>query len=156
MNTSVTHETFTIERVYPVAPQRVFAAFADPSLKRRWFDGEHVIPEESSSDFRPGGSERKTFRIPKGGPAPNMVCTNRTTYLDIIPGERIVFAYTMSFGENPFSASLATVQLIPSPEGSTKLIFTEQGAFFAGSDGAPMRRDGWRQLLDSLARELAS
>jgi hypothetical protein len=37
----------------------------------------------------------------------------------------------------------------------TDLIFTEQGAFFEGADGPQMREDGWRKLLEHLAKELA-
>jgi hypothetical protein len=40
-------------------------------------------------------------------------------------------------------------------EKGTNLIFTEQGAYFEGSDGPKMRQDGWRLLLESLAKELA-
>lgn len=39
-------------------------------------------------------------------------------------------------------------------EGGTKLIFTEQAAFFEGGDGPQMREDGWRQLLERLSQEL--
>ena len=39
---SVIHHTFVIERSYAAQPERVFAAFADPAKKRRWFaEGEH-------------------------------------------------------------------------------------------------------------------
>jgi DNA-binding response OmpR family regulator len=34
---SVIHSTFVIERSYPATSERVFAAFADPTKKRRWF-----------------------------------------------------------------------------------------------------------------------
>lgn len=64
----------------------------------------------------------------------------------------MVLGYTMAMGEIRFSASLATVEFLASREG-TRLIFTEQGAFFAGSDGAQMREAGWRKLLESLAKE---
>ncbi|HXJ21838.1 MAG TPA: hypothetical protein VMT03_16555 [Polyangia bacterium] len=35
----IVHTTFTLERTYPAAPSRVFAAFADPEVKARWFIG---------------------------------------------------------------------------------------------------------------------
>ena len=34
---SITHATFVVERTYPVAPARVFAAWADPAIKASWF-----------------------------------------------------------------------------------------------------------------------
>ena len=38
---SVTHATFTLERTYDAPPAKVFKAFADPAIKRRWFvEGE--------------------------------------------------------------------------------------------------------------------
>ncbi len=151
---SVTHATFAIERSYPATPQRVFAALSDPVKKRRWFredDGSEAF--EFEMDFRVGGRERSTFRI-QGGPVDGVLCTNETTYQDIVPDSRIVLAYTMALGERRFSASLATFELLPEQAG-TKLIFTEQGAFFEGSDSPEMRKDGWQGLLDRLANELA-
>ncbi len=146
---SVTHGTFVIERNYPVAPERVFAAFADPSKKQRWFvDDEASGSEDFGMDFRVGGVEQKRFSNPHG------VFTNHTVYLDIVPNRRIVFAYTMSLGERRFSSSQATVELLAAEKG-TDLIFTEQGAFFEGADGPKMREDGWRLLLDQLAEALA-
>jgi len=147
--TSVTHGTFVIERNYPVAPERVFAAFSDPAKKHRWFvDDEASGVEDFGMDFRVGGVERKRFSNKYG------VFTNDTVYLDIVPNRRIVFAYTMSMGDRRFSSSQATVELLATEKG-TNLIFTEQGAYFEGSDGPKMRQDGWQVLLESLAKELA-
>ena len=145
----VTHGTFVIERNYPVAPERVFAAFSDPAKKHRWFvDDEASGVEDFGMDFRVGGVERKRFSNKYG------VFTNDTVYLDIVPDRRIVFAYTMSMGDRRFSSSQATVELLATEKG-TNLIFTEQGAYFEGSDGPKMRQDGWQVLLESLAKELA-
>ena len=46
-----TPNTFVIERHYPPPVERVFAAFAEPALKRRWFAvGEnHEIVEFAST-----------------------------------------------------------------------------------------------------------
>ena len=142
---SVTHGTFVIERNYPVAPEKVFAAFADSAKKRQWFvDDDASGVEDFGMDFRVGGTERKRFSNKYG------VFTNDTVYLDIVPNRRIVFAYTMSMGERRISSSHATVELVAGGK-ETNLIFTEQGAFFEGADGAKMREDGWRQLLNQLA-----
>jgi uncharacterized protein YndB with AHSA1/START domain len=151
---SVTHSTFVIERTYPATPERVFAAFADPARKRRWFaEGEGFQVEEFEMDFRVGGTERARFRAGEGTPVKGTSFTNETTYQDIVPNRRVVLAYTMAMGDKRISASLATFELLPSKTG-TNLIFTEQGAFFEGADGPQMREQGWRELLEALGKEL--
>jgi uncharacterized protein YndB with AHSA1/START domain len=152
---SVTHSTFVIERSYPVKPERVFAAFANPVRKGRWFvEGEGLEVEEFVMDFRVGGKEHARFRFKEGTPFKGTALTNDTSYQDIVPDRRIVFAYTMTFGDKRISASLATFEFLPTDKG-TDLIFTEQAAFFEGADGAPIRQEGWRQLLEELGKELA-
>jgi uncharacterized protein YndB with AHSA1/START domain len=147
---SVTHSTFVIERDYPVTPERVFAAFSDPAKKRRWFaEGEEFEIEHYALDFQVGGREEARFRGKNG-----FTFTNRTLFQDILPHRHIVFAYTMSMGDKRISCSQATVEFLPR-EKATTLVFTEQAAFFEGADGPKMRQDGWRLLLEALAKELA-
>jgi uncharacterized protein YndB with AHSA1/START domain len=150
---SVIHSTFVIERSYPATPERVFGAFADPTRKRRWFveSGGHTV-EHYELDFRVGGKERARFRFKEGTPVQGLVCTNDTSYQDIVPNRRVVHASTMTVGERCISASLATFEFLPSENG-TDLIFTHQGAFFEGADGPEMREAGWRKLLEQLTAE---
>jgi uncharacterized protein YndB with AHSA1/START domain len=153
---TVTHATFVIERSYPAAPGKVFAAFADPAKKRRWYAGDRgPMLEDQQSDFRVGGHDRTRFRMGDDTPLPGEAIVNDTVYQDIVPDRRIVFAYTMSMKGRPFSASLSTVELLASGQG-TRLVFTEQAAFFEGSDGPTMREEGWSGLLDNLGRALAA
>ena len=57
---------------YPASPQRVFHAFADPAIKRRWFvEGEGWTIEEFTVDFSEGGIEQSRFRFRDGPPVSN-------------------------------------------------------------------------------------
>jgi uncharacterized protein YndB with AHSA1/START domain len=152
---SVIHSTFVIERTYPATPERVFAAFADPAQKRRWFiEGDHHEVQHFEMDFRVGGQEHAKVRFGEGTPIMGAVCTNDTIYQDIVPNRRVVFSSTMSLGDKHISAALATIELLPTDKG-TNLICTHQGAFFEGSDGPERRKGGWEKLLDKLTLELA-
>ncbi len=151
---SVIHNTFVIERSFPKRPERVFAAFADPAKKRRWFAGEgsHEI-DEFQSDFRVGGAEHLRYRLGKDTPFPGAALINDSRYQDIVPNRRIVAASTMDLADKRISASLVTFELLPTDKG-TDLIFTHQGTFFEGSGGPQIREEGWRKLLDRLAAEV--
>ena len=156
MDLTITHDTFVIERSYPVTPERLFAAFADPAKKRRWFaEGEHHDLEEFEMDFRVGGVQRISSRMKANTPFPGVALVNDTRYQDIVPNRRIVSASAMSLGEKRISASLVTFEFVPTDAG-TDLILTHQAAFFEGSDGPQMRQDGWRTLLGRLADYLAN
>jgi len=149
--TSVIHSTFVIERNYPKPPDAVFAAFSDPSKKRRWFgEGEHHDVEEFAIDFRIGGSEKLRYRLKPGTPFPGVAIVNDGIYHDIVPDRRIVTSSAMMLGDRRISVSLVTIELIPAGAG-TDLVCTNQSVFFEGSDGPQMREAGWRKLFEKLA-----
>src|SRR5215211_532794 len=146
---SVTHATIVIERTYDASPARVFAAWADPAAKARWFAGpEGWETTAFEMDFRVGGRERN-----RGGPPGGPVHTFEAQYQDIVPDERIIFSYAMRLDETPISVSLATVELAPTDTG-TRLVYTEQGAFLDGFDDPSLREQGTRELFDALEAEL--
>lgn len=152
--TATAHDSFTIERTYTSNIEKVYQAFADPTVKRRWYaEGPGFIVDSYVLDFRVGGKETGAFRIDNPDFRSEEI-RNDTYYFDIVEGERIVYAYSMSNVGVPFSASLATIQFEPGDGGGTKLTFHEQIAFFDGADGVKMRETGTRQLLEALAAEL--
>lgn len=150
---AVTHATFSVERVYPQGPAKVFFAHADQATTRRWrVEGEGFHVSEHTMDFRVGGDELARFRF---GDGPDMTC--ETQYHAIWPDRRMVFSYRMTIGGEPLSASLVTIELAP-VGGGTRLTYTEQGTYFGDPDGPGSvsgREEGTRQLLESLAAELA-
>lgn len=140
---SVTHATFTLERTYPASPQRVFAAWADPASKARWFanGAEHTL------DFRVGGREVLHAERPDG---PTL--TFDSLYQDIITDERIVYAATLLAGETRSTLSLTTVQFTADGTG-TRLVLTEQGAYLDGQEQPSWREQGTSDWLAALAKE---
>ncbi len=147
---SVIHAEFTIERQYECTPSQTFSAFSDPDLKRQWFavpgSWENAVWE---LDFRVGGGE-----VNSGGPPGCPIHTFRSRFHEIVADERIVFAYDLLADERLMSVSLTTVELF-SAEGGTRLLFTEQGAFFDGIDDPAEREHGTGKLLDALGEFLA-
>jgi uncharacterized protein YndB with AHSA1/START domain len=150
---TVTHAIFTLERTYPHPLKRVFDAFATEQGKAGWFSGEqHGAWQqlERGFDFREGGEERLVGRWGDG-----TVSDFHARYLDILPGERIVYVYEMRINGTKISASLATLEFTPTA-GGTRLKVTEQGAFLDGYDDAGSREAGTAELLEQLGRSLAA
>ena len=104
-------------------------------------------------DFRAGGVERTRYRFKEGTPFPGVALINDGSYLDIVPNRRIVTASTMTLGDKRISASLVTIELLATDQG-TKLVCTHQGVFFEGADGPQIREAGWRHLFEQLAKDL--
>jgi uncharacterized protein YndB with AHSA1/START domain len=150
--TTTTHGSFIVERTYAAAPQRVYAAWADPAAKRAWFvEGEGWDIQSYELDFREGGKETSKFLFLKGEETfgEKSIIGNDTVFNEIIPNERIIFTYSMDRNGVRFSVSLATVEFKASGKG-TRLILTESGAFFGGGDDIKMREAGWQELLGKL------
>ena len=146
---SVTHATFVIERTYDASPAWVFAAWADPAIKARWFaDSEEWGPDEFDLDFRVGGRE-----FSRGGPQGGPVHTYEARYQDIVPNERIVCTYNMHLDQTLISCTVATVEF-KSESAGTRLVLTEQGAYLDGHEPPAQREQGWGALLDALGAEL--
>jgi len=147
MNRHVTHATFSLERSYLAPPAKVFAAWADPAAKARWF-----TPGPGSGhqlDFRVGGRE-----VAAGGPEGGPLMTFETLYRDIVPDQRIVYTSTLSAETDLMTVSLTTVEFTPGEDGGTRLVLTEQGAFLDGQEQPAWREQGTADQLEALAAEL--
>jgi len=140
--TEVLHSTFTLERRYPATPARVFAAWADPDTRARWFAGSDV---RHDFDFQVGGRE---IARRDGKPALRF----ESVYHDIVPEQRIVYTSTLFTDGEPATVSLTTVRFEPDGDG-TLLTLTEQGTFLDGKEQPDWREKGTSDQLDALARE---
>jgi uncharacterized protein YndB with AHSA1/START domain len=142
------HSSFTVERLLPGRPSHAYRFWAEPELKRRW-NGCHpdwTVLEEAF-DFRIGGHEHIRMRTDKGA-----VQAVDFHYLDLLPGERIVYAYAMRLDDAAISASLVTIELRPHA-GGTRMLFTEHLAMLEAGN-ADVRKQGTEQGFDRLALEI--
>ena len=148
---NIVHGTFNIERTYDAPRARVYAAFATLEGKAAWFEGgDDYTLVERVFDFREGGHERATGRWKNG-----TVSQFDATYFDIVPEERIVYAYEMRLDDRKISVSLATIEFKAAPGGGTRLLLSETGAFLDGYDDVGSREHGTNFLMDRMGESLA-
>jgi uncharacterized protein YndB with AHSA1/START domain len=143
---TTTHATFTLERQYPVPAERVFAAWADPVAKARWFAGGQ---DGHSLDFRVGGTESNRARHE----GTEYLWVSR--YHDIVTAARIVYSSTLSSDGALATMSQTTVELQSEGDG-TRLVLTEQGAYLDGHELPAWREQGTSDWLDALGAHLAA
>ena len=148
---TVTHDTFVLERGYAAPVAAVFRAWADPKRKARWFAGSlDALGNGYDLDFRVGGRE-----VNRGGPPGGPVFTYTAEFRDIVDGQRIVSTTEMLADGTRISLTIATVEF-HDEDGATRLVLTEQGAYLDGHETPAQRQHGTGELLDSLGASLAA
>lgn len=146
---TVVHATIVVERVYDASAAQIFAAWADPAAHGNWLVPGHgwkVV--ESERDFRAGGRDYSRF-----GPPGNPIYHSSGRFESILPNVRIVSAGTMHSRGTPTSSTLCTVEFVAEQRG-TRLIVTDQSAFFEGLERPLDREQGWQVVMENLCRVL--
>lgn len=144
MQSTIQYGTFTIERSFSAPLGKVYGAFAEKSLKTKWFG----ISDDYELDFRVGGMETG-IAVPHEG----LLFRYEARYYDIVPNERIIYGYEMHMNDERISVSLATIEFTEI-DGKTKLTLREDGAFLDGKDVPEARENGTREILNRLEASL--
>jgi len=152
MTPPIAHASFSVERTFPAPPARVFGAFADPELKARWFHGpDGWVPTVRTFDFREGRHETAAGEVPG-----EWSSRFEVDYHVIEPDAQIVYSYVMYHDDVRLSVSITTIELATLDDGATtRMTFTEQGAYFEDGDAAnASREEGTIGLLKQLEASL--
>jgi uncharacterized protein YndB with AHSA1/START domain len=142
---TVTHASFTLERDFPVAPAKVFAAYSDAAARQQWFAGGAA---DYQQDFRVGGVER--LSVPSDTGLLGVV----STYHDIVDQERILYSTLLRTDDRLSTVSETSIELVPTAAG-THLVITEHGMFLPGQEQPEWRQQGTSDQLDALDRLLS-
>jgi uncharacterized protein YndB with AHSA1/START domain len=142
------HATIVLERLYNAAPSRVFAEFANPTLRARWSapSGDELVYEQAA--FTVGG--RDVFRCgPKGDPK----FRGETIYHVIAPDKCVISSESLEASGQHLAVSLNTLELREAA-GGTNLKLTIQIASSAGEGMIRGFESGNRSALEGLAMHL--
>jgi uncharacterized protein YndB with AHSA1/START domain len=140
-----THTDFVIQREFAATPQAVYQAWADPEAKRSWSDCHAEHTTEYSLDFKLHGRETHQVNYPDG-----RIQRIEKVFFDIVPEQRIVFAYDIALDGRRLSVSLVTVEFFASRSG-TRMVYTEQLAYLDGHEDRDQRMRGTEEGMDRLA-----
>jgi len=134
--------SLTLNRHYPVAPEKVWRAWTDPQAVKRWWGptpGEPVSLAEL--DVRVGGR----FRIVFGGPDGKLhECAG--TYQEVVPNRKLVFTWSWP-NSTPERVSVVTI-VFKDLNGKTELVFKHEQLFDQAARDGHTR--GWTGTLDKL------
>jgi uncharacterized protein YndB with AHSA1/START domain len=138
-----TKPSLTLQRHYPVAPEKVWRAWTDAEAVKRWWGpgpGEPVSLAEL--DVRVGGR----FRIVFGGPDGKMhECAG--VYKEVVPNRKLVFTWHWP-NSTPERVSVVTI-VFKDLNGKTELVFTHEQLF--DEKARDDHKRGWSASLDKLA-----
>lgn len=144
------HGSLVIEREWKTAPERIFAAWAEPALKEQWFRGAppgYWTDLRRAMDFRVGGVEIMEGRLEDFG----LTALVEIRYHVIEPHSRIAFVYDFHLSGVHHSVTLASLDLTPKGDG-THVLYNEQIVFLDRQDGVEMRREVKEWQFDELGK----
>jgi uncharacterized protein YndB with AHSA1/START domain len=153
---AMTEHAVRLERTIPAPPHKVYRAWLDPELLRRWLAPGGLEVDRVEVDERVGGHFR-VWQADSGTDAGGFECE----LLELAPDRRIVFRWGFvgpGRTAGPVYDSLLTVTLREAPGGGTALTLVHERLeelaaampHVAGNVGP-----GWEMVLDKLAATAA-
>jgi uncharacterized protein YndB with AHSA1/START domain len=141
-----------MQRTIPAPPDRVYRAWLEPDLLRRWLAPGDMTVTRVEGDERVGG----TYRVWQASADGEDVGGFEWELVELVPDERIVFLWRLLGPDrvvDPAHDSRLTVSLRQAPGGATELTLVHDrlDAFAAAMpDIVELVGPGWAMALDKL------
>jgi uncharacterized protein YndB with AHSA1/START domain len=144
-----TGEDLRLERVLRASPERVFDAWVDPAILRRWWAAQpDWRSPEAATDPSVGGRYRLSMEDTASGEVRPVV----GEYLAVDRPARPVSTWTREGEEAGASAkTVVTVEFHADADG-TRVVIERRG--FRTGNVRDLHRHGWTSCLDNLARRV--
>jgi uncharacterized protein YndB with AHSA1/START domain len=143
----IAQNTLRMERTFQASAERVFDAWTNEEVLRRWFHGERDWDTpEASVDLRVGGAVRVVMRDPRTGDEHG----GGGRYTEIDPPRRL--AFTWLWDDEP-TRTLIEVDF-EEVDGATTVRFTHSALW--DEEAVRSHERGWSVCFDNLGEALAA
>lgn len=146
----------TLTRILQAPRAKLWRCWTEPDLLKQWFCPPPWFVSEATLDVRPGGTSLVIMNGPNGEIAPNA-----GVYLDVVPGEKLVFtdAFTHDWEPAGKPFMVGTLTFEDHPEGG--VIYTATVRHWSAEDRQAHEQmgffEGWgiaSSQLEALAQTL--
>ena len=138
-----------ISRLLKAPRAALWRAWTEPGRLKEWWCPKPWVTEVRAFDFRPGGDFHTFMSGPDGGSSDNPGC-----FLEIVPGERIVWTTMLTGGWQPATPwmPLTAVFSFADEAGGTRYTATAMHPDAATRDkhDAMGFHEGWNLCIDQL------
>lgn len=140
---TTTVPALVIRRTLSVPPDRVYQAWTDPQLARRFLCPEELTVSDAAFDVRVGGHYRIAMLTSEGE---SFVAHG--TYREVVPAQRLVMTWAWE-EDDPADVheSLLTLEFAPLEDG-TQLTLTHEN--LAGIESRDRHGEGWASILAKM------
>lgn len=154
-----------IERVFDVPVEKVWKAWTDPEMIKKWWGPKGFTAPVVEVDFRVGG---KYLYCMRGAPREGAAVADfwsTGTYKEIVPYNKIVSTDSFAdekgnivpstyYGMEGFTLEMLVIFEFEDLGGKTKLILTHSGIENIDQTVKENMEEGWNQSLDKLEESL--
>ncbi len=132
-----------IRKTLPATPERVFRAFTDVEVLKKWWGPEGFTTPMAELDVRVGGSYRIAMKPPEGD-----VVFLSGVYREVVPPEKLVFTWNWEGEGAAMGETLVTVEIHGRGQ-MCELVVTHEA--FPNKDVRDQHDEGWTSHLSRLS-----